>query len=108
MFEKKDQQHWRDGEYLTTVKSSMEADIIESKLDSEGIPCIRRYKGAGNAVEIIMGSNSAFPIDIYVPAGAMEDAKNIIIPIPILSDDFDENEVLVFDDIEDEDEEQQE
>lgn len=98
MFEKKDPQHWRDGEYLTTVKNSMEADLIESKLDSEGIPCIRRYKGAGNAVEIIMGSNTAFPIDIYVPASALEDARNIIVPVPILDEEFDEDEILVLDD----------
>lgn len=98
MFEKKDQQHWRDGEYLTTVKNSMEADIIESKLNSEGIPCIRRYKGAGNAVEIIMGSNTAFPIDIYVPASALADASNIIVPVPLLDDEFDENEILILSD----------
>lgn len=98
MFEKKDQQHWRDGEYLTTVKNSMEADIIESKLNSEGIPCIRRYKGAGNAVEIIMGSNTAFPIDIYVPATALEDARNVIVPVPLLDEEFDEDEILVLSD----------
>ena len=85
---------WRGGVYLTTVESSLEADILESKLRGEGIPCIKRYKGAANAVEIIMGSNSAYPIDLYVPEEALEDAKNIIVAVPILSEEFDEEDAL--------------
>lgn len=94
MFGKNVKKNWRGGVYLTTVKNSMEADILESKLRGEGIPVLRNYKGASNAMEIIMGSNSAFPIDLYVPEDALEDAKNIIIAIPILSEDFDEDSVI--------------
>ena len=95
LFGKKEpKKEWRDGVYLTTVSDSLLADILESKLRSEGIPSIRKYTGAGNAMEIIMGSDNGQPIDLYVPEEALADAKNIIVAIPILSDDFDENSVI--------------
>ena len=95
LFGKKEpKEEWRDGVYLTTVNNSLLADILESKLRGEGIPCIRKYTGAGNAMEIIMGSDNGQPIDLYVPEEALEDAKNIIIAIPILNDDFDEDSVI--------------
>jgi hypothetical protein len=74
---------WRDGVYLCTVSDNLKADIFESKLRGEGIPCERRAKGAGNFLEIFMGVNTVCPIDIYVPAESLEDAQNIIIPFPI-------------------------
>ena len=83
MFEKEGQKEWRDGVYLCTAKNSFEADLLESKLRSEGIPSIKKFKGASNFLEIFMGSNTAYPIDIYVPQEALEDAKNIIVPIPL-------------------------
>jgi len=74
--------------YLTTAMNSLEADILESKLRAESIPSIKRYKGAGNAMEIIMGSTYSYPIDLYVPEETLEDARNIIVATPILSEDF--------------------
>lgn len=102
MFERKVKEQWRDGTFLTTARNTLEADIFESKLQGEGIPVIRRYSGAGNAMEIIMGNTLNYPIDLYVPEEALEEALNIIVPVPILSDDpegYDAN------DIDDEDEE---
>lgn len=81
---------WREGIYLTTAKNSLEADILESKLRGEGIPSIRRYRGASNAMEIIMGTNTAFPIELYVPEETLEDARNIIIAIPLVGDELPE------------------
>lgn len=81
---------WREGVYLTTARNSLEADILESKLRSEGIPSIRRYRGASNAMEILMGSDTVFPIDLYVPEETLEDARNIIIPVPIPDEGTDE------------------
>jgi hypothetical protein len=86
---KDDKTEWRDGVYLCTAADSMEADILESKLRGEGIPCERRWKGAGNFLEIVMGANTVCPIDLYVPADSLEDAQNIIIPFP-LEEDFTE------------------
>lgn len=88
MFEKEPPKEWRGGVYLTTVMNSLEADILESKLRAESIPSIKRYKGAGNAMEIIMGSTYSYPIDLYVPEETLEDARNIIVATPILSEDF--------------------
>ena len=93
MFEKKDHKEWRDGVYLCTAKNSFEADVLESKLRSEGIPSIKKYKGASNFLEIFMGSNSAFPIDIYVPKDTLEDAKNVIIAIPLVGDEIPDDPV---------------
>ena len=80
---------WRGGVYLCTAKSSFEADMLESKLRSENIPCVKRYRGASNFLEIAMGANFMHPIDIYVPESLLEDARNIIVAVP-LDDDFDE------------------
>lgn len=78
---------WRGGVFLCSTKDSMEADILESKLRSEGIPCLKKYRGASNFLEIAMGQNTAFPIDLYVPEETLEDAKNIIIAVPLEDDD---------------------
>lgn len=78
---------WRGGVFLCTTRDSMEADILESKLRSEGIPCIKKYRGASNFLEIAMGKNTAFPIDLYVPKETLEDAKNIIVPVPLSEDE---------------------
>lgn len=79
----KENMEWGGGVFLCTARDSMEADIFESKLRSEGIPCIKKYRGASNFLEIAMGKNVAFPIDIYVPEETLEDAKNIVVPVPL-------------------------
>ncbi len=79
---------WRDGVYAATAHDSFEADIFESKLLAEGIPCVKKYQDASNFIEIAMGSNSAYPIDIYVPADKLEDAKNILQPAEISDEEL--------------------
>ena len=74
---------WRGGVYLCTANTSFEADILESKLRSENIPCVKRYRGASNSLEIIMGSSITQPIDIYVPGRLLEDARNTIVAVPL-------------------------
>ncbi|MBP6492264.1 MAG: DUF2007 domain-containing protein [Clostridia bacterium] len=88
MVEKKDNKEWRDGVYLCTTKDSFEADILESKLRSEGIPSLKKYKGASNFLEIFMGTNSTCPIELYVPEQSLEDAKNIIVAVPLVGDEL--------------------
>jgi len=79
----KENEEWRGGVFLCTATDSMEAEIFESKLRSEGIPCIKKYRGASNFLEIAMGKSVAFPIDIYVPEETLEDARNIVVPVPL-------------------------
>lgn len=77
---------YRDGVYLITAEDSLEADVIESKLRSEEIPCLKKYIGASNFLEITMGGSFTNPIDIYVPERALEDAENIIVAVPLEED----------------------
>lgn len=80
---KKEHEPWRGGVYLCTVTDSFEADILESKLRSEGIPCVKKYKGAGNYIEVVMGHNTTNPIELYVPEETLEDARNVIVPVDL-------------------------
>ncbi|MGI6204168.1 MAG: putative signal transducing protein [Anaerovoracaceae bacterium] len=80
---------WRGGVYLTTATSSLQADILESKLAAEGIPCVKNYRGMANLMEVAIGTNSLDDIDIYVPEEDLERAKEVIVPVPI-DDDFEE------------------
>lgn len=83
MFGVKEKETWRGGVYLCTCNSTFEADLLESKLRSENIPCVKKYKGAGNYMEIFMGTDVMFPIDLYVPEECLEDAKNVIVAVPL-------------------------
>ena len=85
------EEKWRDGVYLCSVQNSFEADIIESKLRAENIPCVKNYRGASNFMEIAMGSNTTQDIEIYVPEECLEAAKEAIVPVPI-EDDFEEEQ----------------
>lgn len=82
---------WRGGVFLCRTDNSFQADLLESKLRSEGIPCMKKYLGGSNAIEILMGRNDAFPIDLYVPAVCLADAQNVIVPVAI-DDDFEDFE----------------
>ena len=74
---------WRDGVYLTTVNDSLQADILVSKLDAEGIPSEKKYVGSSHFLEITFGTNVVGDIEIYVPSECLEDAKNIIVPVDL-------------------------
>lgn len=81
-------EYYRSGVYLCTADTSLEADILESKLFSEGVPVIRKYIGASNFLEIAMGQSLTYPIELYVPEEMLEDALNIIVPVPLEDDDY--------------------
>lgn len=86
MFESENREPWRGGVYLTTASNSFEADIFVSKLEAEGIPAMKRYMGASNFIEIAMGMSSAYPVEIYVPERTLEEAREVIQPVPIEDD----------------------
>ena len=88
MVKDKGAEEYRGGVFLCTCDNTLAADILESKLKSEGIPVLRRYRGASNFLEIAMGQSIAYPIDLYVPEAALEDARNIIVPIPLEDEDI--------------------
>lgn len=84
-----DKKKWGCGVHLCTCSSSFEADMLVSKLAAEKIPCVKKYLGASNFMEIALGSNTTQEIELYVPDNTLEVAKEIIIPVPI-DDDFEE------------------
>lgn len=63
--------------FLLQAESENEANIIESVLDSQGIPVRRRYREAGEYLKIYMGMTN-FGVDIYVPQSAEEQARDLI------------------------------
>ena len=74
---------WRGGAYRCTVNDSFQADMLESKLRSEGIPIQKKYIGSSGYLEIVFGSNLTGDIEIYVPEECLEDAKNVIVPVDL-------------------------
>lgn len=63
--------------FLMKLKDDRELDIIEPLLMSYGIPLLKRYKGAGGYLKIVMGL-STFGVDIYVPTSSLEGARDIL------------------------------
>jgi hypothetical protein len=63
--------------YLMSAADSVEAAIIESFLNVDGIPVLKKYRAAGGFLEIYMGQ-TVFGIDLYVPADKLEEAGDIV------------------------------
>lgn len=63
--------------FLTTVYSDIEADMLESLLNSYKIPVLRKYQGAGGILKIYLGG-AISPIDIFVPSELYDLAKDLI------------------------------
>jgi len=63
--------------FLLQAESENEANIIESVLDSQGIPVRRRYREAGEYLKIYMGMTN-FGVDIYVPESMEEQARDLM------------------------------
>ena len=66
-----------DTTFLTTADSVMSADMIEAMLRDNDIPVLKKYRGAGLHVKIFSGNTNS-GIDMYVPSGSLEKAKEII------------------------------
>ncbi|MDF2674084.1 MAG: hypothetical protein K0R09_2352, partial [Clostridiales bacterium] len=63
--------------FLITVANASEALVIEALLQSYGISVLRKYKGAGDYLQISMGA-TVFGIDLYVSSQSLEAAKEIL------------------------------
>mgnify|MGYP000846720709 FL=1 len=62
---------------LLSNLDTIEAEIVTSKLQSYGIPVLKKSKGTGGILEIYMGSN-LYGIDIYVPSQMFELANELL------------------------------
>jgi len=62
---------------LTSVPNEIEAGMIETLLAEENIPVIRKQRGAGQYLEIYMGT-STYGVDLYVAEEHLVMAKTLI------------------------------
>lgn len=62
---------------VKNVADDQEAILVESVLGTENIPVQRKYKEAGNYLEVYMGM-SRYGIDLFVPEAAAELAKGLL------------------------------
>lgn len=58
----------------------VEAEIITAKLQSYGIPVLKKSKGTGQIMEIYTGVN-LYGTDIYVPSKMYEVATELLEPV---------------------------
>lgn len=63
--------------FIKNVADDQEAVLVESVLGTENIPVQRKYKEAGNYLEVYMGM-SKYGIDLFVPEQALELAKGLL------------------------------
>lgn len=63
--------------YLTNVCDEVEANILETLMNSCGIPILKKYPGAGGYLSIYMGTTYS-GIDIYVASKSYEAAKELL------------------------------
>jgi hypothetical protein len=64
-------------ELLTTAHDDVELSILKAILEDENIPCLTQDRGSGSSVRLITGY-SMYGTDILVPAGCLEQAKEIL------------------------------
>lgn len=87
--------------YLTSAANSVEAEMIEALLNSNGIPVLKKFREAGDYLKIYMGGTN-LGVDLYVPSKLFEKAKDIIdgtqeLAIEESRQDSDEEEIIKLD-----------
>ncbi|NMA92873.1 MAG: hypothetical protein GX973_07140 [Firmicutes bacterium] len=63
--------------FLRGVAGDAEAGVVESLLRAYQIPVLRKYREAGNFLKVCMGM-TVLGIDLYVPAGYLEQAELLL------------------------------
>jgi len=69
---------YADWQYLLTTSDGNEAAVIESILQSEHVPVLKKSEGLGDYMHIFAGQ-TRFAVKIYVPNECLEEAKAIIL-----------------------------
>ena len=64
---------------LATLHDDMLLSLYEELLRSESIPYLKKDRGAGSAVRILMGSN-LYGTDLFVQKERLEEAQQLITP----------------------------
>lgn len=63
---------------LRVVQGQMEAAILRSRLESEGIPVALRYESVGPLYGIT--SNELGEVQVFVPRGFLDPARRLLFP----------------------------
>lgn len=63
--------------FLLTAADIMEANIIEALLKANDIPVLKKYRGNGAYLKIVMGG-TVFGVDMYVPKQLLERASELV------------------------------
>ena len=63
---------------IYTTFDSFDADQVIATLEYHGIPSVKRVKGSGQYVGIIVGRMTTHEIDVYVPGEAVDQAVDIL------------------------------
>ena len=63
---------------IYTTFDSFDADQVISTLAYYGIPSVKRVKGSGQYIGILMGHMTTHEIDVYVPDEAVDRAGEIL------------------------------
>lgn len=65
-------------EKVFTTFDSFEADQVIATLAQNGIPSVKRMRGSGQYIGILMGHMTTHDIDIYVPSEAVDRAMDVL------------------------------
>lgn len=57
------------------------AAMLAAKLDAYGIPVLREYGTEGALARVLFGTPSS-GVGLYVPESMLEDAQNLLVPVP--------------------------
>lgn len=77
---------------IYTTFDSFDADQVIATLEYYDIPSVKRTRGSGQYIGILMGHMTTHQIDIYVPADAADRAVDILTETGFLQEMPDEDE----------------
>lgn len=63
--------------FLTSVGDSIEAEIVEGLLNSNGIPVLKKYSDAGGYFTVYAGG-TFLGVDLYVPSKLLDKARELL------------------------------
>lgn len=72
--------------FITTASDVIEAEVIESRLKASGIPVLKKHRGPGGYIAVVLG-NSTYGIDMFVPEDRADEAKSILESADGISDE---------------------
>jgi len=86
LFRKKESSPPEGMVFLTTAGDIIEAEVIESRLKASGIPILRKHRGPGGYMAVLLGF-STYGIDLFVPEDRADVAKSILESADGISDE---------------------